>query len=175
MSDPKTSDPKTSGTKTSPGARPETAGVIAPPPVLYGAALVVALVLHYAIYPLRFAPRPAVVLVVLGAALIVLGVSLSFAVMHAFGRAGTPVPPYKPTTRVVCTGPYRYSRNPDYVGQTLIYVGIALVLNTAWPLILLPLVVLAVQLGVVSREERYLEAKFGREYRDYKERVRRWL
>ncbi|HEU4618039.1 MAG TPA: isoprenylcysteine carboxylmethyltransferase family protein [Gammaproteobacteria bacterium] len=164
-----------SNAKSSPEAPADTARVLAPPPVLYGAALVVALVLHYAVHALRFAPRPPAALVALGAVLIVLGLALSIAVVRVFGRAGTPVPPYKPTTRFVSDGPYRYSRNPDYLGQTMTYVGIALVLNTAWPLVLLPLVVVAVQLGVVAREERYLEAKFGQEYRDYKERVRRWI
>jgi protein-S-isoprenylcysteine O-methyltransferase Ste14 len=107
--------------------------------------------------------------------LIVLGLSLSISVVLVFSRAGTPVPPYRPTTRFVGTGPYRYTRNPDYIGQTLTYVGIALAVNSWWPLVPLPLVLLAVHFGVVRREERYLEKRFGQEYRDYMARTRRWL
>jgi len=73
--------------------------------------------------------------------------------------------------RVVRTGPYRYSRNPDYVGQVLAYLGATLVANTWWPMFLAPVVIVAIQRGVVRREERYLEGKFGREYRDYSDRV----
>ncbi|HEX5435803.1 MAG TPA: isoprenylcysteine carboxylmethyltransferase family protein [Gemmatimonadaceae bacterium] len=154
----------------------DTAGVIVPPPALYGAALIIALALHYVVLPLRIASPPTGLLLPLaGMALIILGLSLSIAVMRSFGRAGTPVPPSCPTTRFVSAGPYRYTRNPDYIGQTLLYTGIALVTNSWWPLILLPLVLLVVHYGVVRREERYLEGKFGQEYRNYTARVRRWL
>jgi protein-S-isoprenylcysteine O-methyltransferase Ste14 len=95
--------------------------------------------------------------------------------MRLFGAAGTPVPPYRPTARLVFSGPYRYSRNPDYIGQALVYVGVALVANSWWPLFILPVVVFVVQRFVIEREERYLEAKFGQEYREYRARVRRWL
>ena len=137
----------------------DTAGVIAAPPLLFGAALIVARSLH-AIHPIRIATLPGGMLRLAGVALIVLGLLLSIAVVRAFGRAGTQVSPYRETTRLVCTGPYRYTRNPDYTGQTLMYFGIANVANSWWPLFLLPFVLLAVQHGVIRREERYLEAKF---------------
>src|SRR5262249_58742044 len=95
--------------------------------------------------------------------------------VQAFRAASTPVSPGRPTTRLVHIGPYRYSRNPDYLGQILVYIGASLAANTWWPLFLSPLVLVAIQRGVVRREERYLEAKFGREYRDYMDRVPRWL
>lgn len=154
--------------------RHDSAGVIAPPPLLYGAAIIVGLALHV-LHPLAITSRFVGVLHVVGIVLAVLGLLLSATVVRAFGAAGTPVTPWRGTTRLVHAGPYRYSRNPDYIGQTLVYVGIALVVNSWWLLILLPLVLLAVQLGVIRREERYLEAKFGAEYRDYTTRVRRWL
>ena len=69
----------------------------------------------------------------------------------------------------------RYSRNPDYVGQTLAYLGITIAADSWWPVILLPAVLLVIQFGVVRREEAYLEAKFGDAYRGYKKQVRRWL
>ena len=153
----------------------ETAGVIAAPPVLFGVALMLAIALHLFVYRLDIAQHSSRILRAAALAPIVGGLLLSSTVMRVFGAAGTPVPPYRPTTRLVTRGPYRYTRNPDYIGQTLLYVGIAIAVNSWWPLLLLPLVLLAVQRGVVLREERYLEAKFGREYRDYKAMVRRWL
>ena len=154
--------------------RPDSAGVIAPPPALYGAALIVALLLH-TLYPVHITLSSSVLRQVVGVVLIVIGLILSIAVMRAFGAVGTPVTPWRQTTRLVSTGPYRYTRNPDYIGQTLIYAGIAIVGNSWWPIFLLPLVLVIVQRGVVRREERYLEEKFGDEYREYMARVRRWL
>jgi protein-S-isoprenylcysteine O-methyltransferase Ste14 len=154
--------------------RDHTAGVLAAPPLLFGAALIAALALH-AIHGLPITLLPSSLLRVLGVSLIVAGFFLSGAVVRAFGRAGTQVSPYRATTRFVSTGPYRYTRNPDYIGQTLMYAGIALVAKSWWPLVLLPLVLILVQRGVVRREEWYLEAKFGQEYRNYLERVPRWL
>ena len=152
----------------------DTAGVIAAPPLLFGAALVVALLLH-AMHPIRMLPAGNGPLRLAGAALVVLGLMLSIAVVRVFGRAGTQVSPYRRTTRFVSTGPYRYTRNPDYIGQTLTYAGIAMVANSWWPVFLLPVVLYLVQRGVVRREERYLEAKFGQEYRDYMTSVPRWV
>lgn len=152
----------------------DTAGVIAAPPLLFGAALIIAFALR-AIRPIRIASPPGGTLRLAGVALIVAGLLLSIAVVRAFGRAGTQVSPYRETTRFVTYGPYRYTRNPDYIGQTLTYAGIAIVSDSWWPLFFLPLVLIVVQYGVVRREERYLEAKFGQEYRDYMARVSRWL
>jgi protein-S-isoprenylcysteine O-methyltransferase Ste14 len=72
-------------------------------------------------------------------------------------------------------GPYRWSRNPIYVALTLIYAGIALVIGSPWLLLLMPAIVAILHFGVVAREERYLEAKFGQSYLGYKASVRRWL
>jgi protein-S-isoprenylcysteine O-methyltransferase Ste14 len=152
----------------------DTAGVLAPPPVLYGAGLVIGLVLH-ALHPIHIASSYVSVVRGAGIALTAMGLFLSASVMRVFGAAGTPIPPYRPTARLVFSGPYRYSRNPDYIGQALLYVGIALVANSWWPLFILPLVLFVVQRFVIEREERYLEAKFGDEYREYRARVRRWL
>lgn len=152
----------------------ETAGVLAPPPVLYGAGLVIGLALHV-LQPIRMASGAVGMLRGGGIVLVVVGLLLSTMVMRVFGAAGTPVPPYRPTRRLVFDGPYRYSRNPDYIGQTIMYVGVALLANSWWPLFILPLVLFVVQRFVIEREERYLEAKFGAEYRAYRSRVRRWL
>jgi protein-S-isoprenylcysteine O-methyltransferase Ste14 len=77
-------------------------------------------------------------------------------------------------SQLVRSGPYALSRNPMYVAWTLGYVGAASVANTAWPLLLLPVVLVVTQV-VVVREERFLERRFGAEYRSYKTSVRRYL
>jgi protein-S-isoprenylcysteine O-methyltransferase Ste14 len=154
--------------------RRDTAGVIAPPPLLYGAVLIVALALH-ALYPLPIAPGSRMILWIAGAVAIMAGLALIVGVVHAFTTANTPISPFRQTTRLVSTGPYRYSRNPAYLGQTLIYAGIAVIADSWWPIVVLPLLLAVVQHGIIRREERYLEAKFGDEYRGYSTRVRRWL
>jgi protein-S-isoprenylcysteine O-methyltransferase Ste14 len=109
------------------------------------------------------------------------GVFLTFGVVIAmWGRrvmeqAGTNVNPTLPATALVASGPFRFSRNPLYVAITLIYVGLALLTNAFWVLVLIVPVVLLLHFGVVRREERYLETKFGDTYRAYRSRVRRYI
>jgi protein-S-isoprenylcysteine O-methyltransferase Ste14 len=107
-------------------------------------------------------------------------VAVASAVLAKWGetvmrRAGTNIKPSQPTTAIVQTGPFRFSRNPLYISLTLFYLGVCLMFNALWPLLLLPPLLVVVQRGIIYREERYLEAKFGEEYRDYRRRVRRWL
>jgi len=90
-------------------------------------------------------------------------------------RAGTNVRPDRPATALVTGGPFRFSRNPLYVSLIALYLGITLLFDALWPLILLIPVLAFVHWGIVLREERYLELKFGDAYRDYKTRVRRWI
>jgi protein-S-isoprenylcysteine O-methyltransferase Ste14 len=94
----------------------------------------------------------------------------------AFGRAGTSVLPLGDrTTSVVTNGPYRFSRNPMYVGMTLLYVGIAAATGVIWAFAPLPVVLIVIRYYVIEREETYLAAKFGDSYREYQFRVRRWI
>ena len=90
-------------------------------------------------------------------------------------RAGADPHPYEPTTAIVTTGPYAVTRNPMYVFATVVYVGIAFVVNTLWPIALLPVGIALLYYGVIAREERYMEKVFGDEYLKYKARVRRWV
>jgi protein-S-isoprenylcysteine O-methyltransferase Ste14 len=90
-------------------------------------------------------------------------------------RANTNIDPYKPVTTVVTEGPFRYTRNPIYLALALLSAGIAFIANTFWVLLLLPFALLLINFGVIEREERYLENKFGKQYLDYKARVRRWV
>lgn len=107
--------------------------------------------------------------------MIAVGFVLMLAAMIQFGRARTAIVPNRPTTVLVDSWPYSMSRNPIYLALALMYVGVSLFFNTLWPFLLLPLVLIVIQRGVIDREERYLEGKFGGDYIDYKTRVRRWL
>jgi protein-S-isoprenylcysteine O-methyltransferase Ste14 len=128
-----------------------------------------------ALIPLPLLPEHRGWLLAAGTLLMILGLSLSIAVVRTFRHAATPVSPRHPTTHLVIAGPYRYSRNPDYLGQLVVYTAVALALDTAWPLLFLPIIVAVLRQTVILREERYLDLKFGQEYRDYKARVGRWL
>lgn len=146
--------------------------VLAPPPLIYLVPLVTALVLG--------APKPWTVLPgiwrhVAGPGLIALSLIFLLPALRAFKAARTNPKPWKPTTALVIEGPYRYTRNPMYVGFTLLYIGITLWMNSAWPLLALLVVLPLMQFGVIRREEKYLERKFGAAYRKYMLTVRRWI
>jgi protein-S-isoprenylcysteine O-methyltransferase Ste14 len=90
-------------------------------------------------------------------------------------RAGTHVDPRQPATALVSQGPFRLTRNPLYLSLTLLYAGIALVVNSLWPILLLPGALIMIRYGVINREERYLERTFCEQYLSYKAKVRRWV
>lgn len=150
---------------------PDTPGVIAPPPLVFGVPLLLALGVN-AINPRSLLPAPWPV--VLGPACLAVGL-LALPALYAFWRAGTRPEPWKPSTALVVSGPYRFTRNPMYVGMTAIYLSVTFWVNTPWPLPLLPLVLGVMRYGVIAREETYMERRFGAEYRAYRGRVRRWL
>lgn len=150
----------------------DTAGVIAPPPLIYLGALGVGVALDRAV-PSR--SLPSTVAVPIGAASIVAGSGLLGSFLRAFRRAQTPVDPYTPSKTIVTDGPYRLTRNPAYLGMALTYAGIAIISNKLWALVPLPVAIALIDRGVIAREERYLEQKFGKPYVDYKRRVRRWV
>jgi protein-S-isoprenylcysteine O-methyltransferase Ste14 len=154
----------------------DTAGVVVHPPVLYAGAVALGFALDAAL-PLRFANGGLTDGLQYGIGGALLG--LAFAIMAIgvtqFRRAGTNVPTNRPTIALVTTGLYARSRNPLYVSLTLCQVGIAVAADRVWILLLLAPVLLVMRYGVIAREERYLERKFGGAYTNYKARVRRWL
>jgi protein-S-isoprenylcysteine O-methyltransferase Ste14 len=147
-------------------------GVIAPPPLIYAGALATGLLANGR-YPISFLPSK--LARALGLSLVVVGCLLGLWGDRALRGAGTSVDPREPVTALVVGGPYRFTRNPLYLSITLVYAGISAFANALWALLLLPLVLSVMRRGVIEREERYLERKFGGEYLNYKERVRRWI
>jgi protein-S-isoprenylcysteine O-methyltransferase Ste14 len=151
-------------------ARPR--GVTVPPPLLYLGAFVVMMLLRWP-WPMpilggRLALGPGLVLVALG-------ITLAVAGRRALEAAGTHVNPELPTTAIVTAGPYRFTRNPLYVALATFFLGVTLGFNTWWGVVLLVPVLAVMHWGVIRREERYLEQKFGEPYREYCSRVRRYL
>jgi protein-S-isoprenylcysteine O-methyltransferase Ste14 len=147
-------------------------GVIAPPPLIYAGALAIGLLANK-LCPNSFLPRG--LSRVLGLPLIVGGLVIGSLGFREMRRAETNVDPRQPTTAIVTEGPYRFTRNPLYLSMTLIYAGITALANALPAAVLFPIVLRIVRRGVIEREERYLERKFGDEYLIYKARVRRWL
>jgi protein-S-isoprenylcysteine O-methyltransferase Ste14 len=150
----------------------DSPGVIAPPPLIYVAGLAIGFGLEI-LLPSASLPRaPAWAL---GAALIAAGIALARSFFAALRRARTPVNPYEATTTIVTTGPYRVRRNPGYLGMALAFAGTAVLAGALWALAALVPTLIVMNRGVIAREERYLEHKFGKEYTRYKARTRRWL
>jgi protein-S-isoprenylcysteine O-methyltransferase Ste14 len=154
-------------------SRKDHARVVAPAPVIYGAAFALGLAAEFTL-PNLLLPRTGGALW-LGAFIIALSVLLVLSAVRALDRAGTAFDARKPTSTIVSDGAFRYSRNPTYLSLTLLQVGLALVLGSPWVMMMVAPAVVLTQWGVVRREERYLEAKFGDQYRRYKTSVRRWL
>ncbi len=150
-------------------------GVIAPPPLIYAGGLAAGLLLHR-LLPVKILLRsPRSIPLTLGSASISLALTLLISGFRQMRNANTNVNPEHPATTIVTEGPFRFTRNPLYLGLALLYTGISLIVNSLWPLLLLPTVLLLMRIGVIAREERYLERKFGTQYLAYKQRVRRWL
>jgi protein-S-isoprenylcysteine O-methyltransferase Ste14 len=150
----------------------DSAGVKFPPPFVYAGAVIGGYLLN------RWAPLPigtnawwevgAMILVALWGALTL----SSFAL---FWRGRNSVVPNRPASKLVVSGPYRFTRNPMYVGLGLLTTAIAIVLNTWWPVVLLVPALAIIRATVIAREESYLRRRFGAEYDAYTRRVRRWI
>jgi len=148
------------------------ADVRIPPPLIYVAGFVLGLALERFLPVLVLPKIPSRVAAVL---CIALGVTIAVWSVGLFHRERTSFVPIKPTTTLVIYGPYRFTRNPMYLGLVCVYLGIALWFGIFWALILLPAVMALIRRYVIIREEQYLERKFGGEYLKYKADVRRWI
>ena len=149
--------------------RPE---IVAFPGVLYALAFAAAYGLNLAwpqpLLPPQVARLTGAGLGILGAVLILWGVA-------SMRRAQTNIYPSLPAMALVTNGPFRFTRNPLYVALAILYLGLSVEFNTAWGLAVFVPLALVMHYGVILREERYLERKFGQPYRDYCAKVRRYL
>lgn len=156
--------------------QPPIAGIIAPPPILYLAALIMGLGLQiFFSRPLLESFSPIFLRVGLGIVLCAAGAFLarwSFNTMREIGTTGNP---HAESTALATHGAFRLSRNPIYLAMTMMYLGIAFVVDSMWLLILLVPLLAIMQWGVILREERYLVQQFGSAYTDYQKIVRRWI
>ena len=143
-----------------------------PPPLIYAAPLLLGLLLDRRRH-VPFLPRGA--RRALGWPLLGGGAALNAWFLKTIRDAEVPIRTDKPVPRLTTEGPFRYSRNPSYVALAMIYSGIALLRNSFWTILFLPLVVVVIQREVIGHEEQYLERTFGEEYLSYKARVRRWV
>lgn len=151
----------------------DTAQVIVRPPLAWGLAVIAGLALSWLV-PLPFLPA-ALPAGWFGATVCVLALALGVWAVVTVTRAGSNVPTNRPTTAIVESGPYRFTRNPIYLGMFLVVIGLAIAFDTLWVLLMLVPFALVIRYGVVAREEAYLERRFGDVYRGYRSRVRRWL
>ena len=156
-------------------ARRASPGVRFPPPTLFVAGFLIALALERWALSLPFSAVGVPALPLSAWILIALGMALLAWAMLTFRRARTAIMPFNPASTIVTRGPYRLSRNPMYVGLTLVYLGLSLLVGTVWPIVLLPVVLWSLYMLVIRREERYLGSAFAEEYGAYRRRVRRWL
>ncbi len=150
----------------------KTAGVIALPPLIYLAGVLNGGFLQI-IYPITFLPSWELQL--LSILFFGIGFYLAASARKRMVKAGTNVNPMEPTLALVQDGPYRFTRNPMYVGLTLGQLSLATAFNSLWMLLMMLPVLVVMHYGVILREERYLESLFGAQYLEYKSRVRRWL
>lgn len=145
------------------------------PPILLLGALVAAIVLDF--LPLHFMATPFALnaQVVIGFIIFLVGLGLGGAAVRLFRHKGTSPNPREATTLVVTDGPYRFTRNPMYLGFVLMLFGISLVFSLEWGVILTPFLWLALDRMIVTREEAYLTERFGDDYRKLLGQTRRWL
>ena len=152
----------------------DTPGVIAPPPLIYLGGLLAAFLIELSWRRINTG-LPWEIRLGLAAVLGSAGLSLVVSAINCFHKAKTNARPWLPTTALVTDGVYGFTRNPMYVAMTCFYLTLALLADSLTALALLLPVLLTIRFGVIAREERYLIAKFGDSYREYMQRVARWI
>jgi protein-S-isoprenylcysteine O-methyltransferase Ste14 len=152
----------------------DTPDVIIFPPLIPLSVLVAGLVLNSLIPLDLLAHVPFPTRIVIGGIAFVVGIRMAIGAIRIFRRIGTPPRPSQPTLALATTGVFTRTRNPMYVGGSLVLLGIAIGFALDWVLLLLVLSLPLLHYGIILREERYLERKFGDEYRRYKTTVPRY-
>jgi len=152
--------------------RLDSPGVRIPPPVVYVAAFLISLALQ-ARFPLPFLARP--IALGLGGAIAALGALCIVTSIPTMLRGRGTLNTAGPSAALVVSGPYRFSRNPMYLGLTLLYAGVAVMFGVVWALLFVLPLVIYTQIWVIAPEERYLQRAFGDDYSVYSAHVRRWV
>lgn len=145
------------------------------PPILYLAAVAISAALGSAVPLPWFGPPLADILFAIGWLLAVVGIYLIAGAIRALHGADTTTHPTKAAAHLVTSGPYAFSRNPIYLGYTTIMVAIGFILGAVWFLIMAVIAAVATQKLAVEPEEKHLAHRFGKRYRDYQKKVRRWF
>lgn len=146
--------------------------VVINPFVVYFGIAIIAIALHF-VLPLSLIPTLAAR--VTGVVLILLNFVFGLPALRGMLVAKTSPNPKRPSTALVLCGIYQRTRNPMYLGLTLIFVGLFTFFENSWGLVLAPILVWFITIWVIIPEEKYLEDKFGLNYLEYKSRVRRWI
>ncbi len=150
-------------------------GVIAPPPLIFLSGLFLGGLIHW-FNPFYVLPLEYLIFTrIAGIILIMLGLGIILNAKVKMKKAETNIEPWKPTNSIITDGIYSFSRNPVYLAMLVAYFGFMLIFNSLWFLPTLILVLFTMHFGVILREEKYLETKFGEEYTNYKNSVRRWI
>lgn len=147
-------------------------GVIALPPLIFIAFLALGVLVHK-LFPLHFIQGP--LRNIVGVIFLAYAVLVASLAIWQMRKAGTNIDVRKPSTKIVSDGIYRYNRNPMYLSMVLLLISISVLISNIWILLLIPVFIIVIQKGVIEREERYLEGKFGTEYTSYKKSTRRWI
>jgi protein-S-isoprenylcysteine O-methyltransferase Ste14 len=150
----------------------DKAGVIIFPPLLYLLVLVTGIIISY-FFPYHFIDFS--IALPIGIIITFLGIASLILAAKLFRKNKNPVNPSGSTQLIICTGIYKYTRNPMYLGLTTIFIGISTITNAWFSFILLFPLLMICQKGIIEREESYLARKFGNEYLDYQSKVRRWI
>jgi protein-S-isoprenylcysteine O-methyltransferase Ste14 len=151
------------------------AGLVPWPPLIYVAGIAASLILH-ALYPLPWFGSPmSDILVAVGWLALLAFVALFFTAIRTMNKAKTPINPNTQPEHLVTSGPFALTRNPLYLANTLLLIGVGLVSGITWFLPMALIAAFTTKKVAIDKEERWLADKFGKRYRDYAKRVRRWI
>jgi protein-S-isoprenylcysteine O-methyltransferase Ste14 len=157
---------------TTPQERPNT---LPWPPIVYVCAVALAILAHW-LLPLPWIRAPMnELLFAIGWVVIAGAIAMDVSAMRTMARAKTTIMPNRASDHLVTRGPFSFTRNPIYLGNTMLMIGIGLISGIAWFVLLAPLAAFVTQKLAIEREERHLEARFGKAFRDYAKKVRRWI
>jgi protein-S-isoprenylcysteine O-methyltransferase Ste14 len=155
-------------------ARKDSPGVYVPPPLIYAAIFLLSLLLQrwLAVNPSFFKTGASVIA---GIVFIAIGLFFNIPAISKFIKTKNSLVTIKPAHSLQTSGIYSISRNPMYVSLLLFYTGLAFLIGNWWTVLLIPVVAWIITRFVIMAEERYLERAFGKNFTDYRERVRRWI